>query len=328
MQFTPAQHHALAWTGLAGVAALVLWLLGPVLMPFVVAAVLAFLTVLLRYRDPETVADPAKPQRSLGQILLGMVQVLGNGRFAMFLLVSSGFYFIYNQVYNVLPLYVKKTVELSPAMDLYTMANPIVIVLFQLLITQAFGALGARVERLVYLDAFLPEDGKAATDYIPAERAAHQREQLGHARRRHPDDDRLRAVRDAPVDEADRRAAQPSARRRPHVERRCHRRITRDDPSDAGDQSRHRHVRLLDAGATLTDLTHGFISDVEPMTRDYGFVVDARAETAALHEALGLALMMDEKLDEAQAALDRASGNVVEAARLLQIGHWIVDRRN
>ncbi len=42
MQFTPAQQHALAWTGLAGATALVLWLLGPVLMPFVVAAVLAY----------------------------------------------------------------------------------------------------------------------------------------------------------------------------------------------------------------------------------------------------------------------------------------------
>jgi predicted PurR-regulated permease PerM len=42
MQFTPAQQHALAWTGLTGVVALVLWLLGPVLMPFVVAAVLAY----------------------------------------------------------------------------------------------------------------------------------------------------------------------------------------------------------------------------------------------------------------------------------------------
>lgn len=42
MQFTPAQQHALAWTGLTVVAALVLWLLGPVLMPFVVAAVLAY----------------------------------------------------------------------------------------------------------------------------------------------------------------------------------------------------------------------------------------------------------------------------------------------
>jgi predicted PurR-regulated permease PerM len=42
MQFTTAQQHALAWTGLTAVLALVLWLLGPVLMPFVVAAVLAY----------------------------------------------------------------------------------------------------------------------------------------------------------------------------------------------------------------------------------------------------------------------------------------------
>ena len=42
MQFTPAQQHATAWTGLAAAAALVLWLLGPVLMPFVVASVLAY----------------------------------------------------------------------------------------------------------------------------------------------------------------------------------------------------------------------------------------------------------------------------------------------
>lgn len=105
------------------------------------ASVMAFLVVTLLYRDPEAAADPAKPKRSIPEILLGMVTVLGSGRFVLFLLVSSGFYFIYNQVYNVLPLYVKKTVELSPAMDLYTMANPVTIVLFQLLITKLFGKL-------------------------------------------------------------------------------------------------------------------------------------------------------------------------------------------
>ena len=42
MQFTPAQQHALAWIGLTALAGLVLWLLGPVLTPFVVAAVLAY----------------------------------------------------------------------------------------------------------------------------------------------------------------------------------------------------------------------------------------------------------------------------------------------
>ncbi|OQA34475.1 MAG: hypothetical protein BWY56_01885 [Acidobacteria bacterium ADurb.Bin340] len=67
--------------------------------------------------------------------------MLRNGRFTLFILVASGFYFIYNQVYTLLPLYVKKTVELSPAMDIYTAANPIVIVCFQLLVTRIFGKL-------------------------------------------------------------------------------------------------------------------------------------------------------------------------------------------
>lgn len=105
------------------------------------AAAAAFLAVLLSYKDPAGGQDPSKPRKTIPEIFLGIFKVLGNGRFVLFLVVSSGFYFIYNQVYNVLPLYVKKTVELSPAMDLYTMANPIVIVSFQLLITRAFGKL-------------------------------------------------------------------------------------------------------------------------------------------------------------------------------------------
>ena len=42
MQFSPTQQQALAWFAITLVLALVLWLLGPVLMPFVVASVLAY----------------------------------------------------------------------------------------------------------------------------------------------------------------------------------------------------------------------------------------------------------------------------------------------
>jgi Asp-tRNA(Asn)/Glu-tRNA(Gln) amidotransferase A subunit family amidase len=45
--------------------------------------------------------------------------------------------------------------------------------------------------------------------------------------------------------------------------------------------------RLRDAGAELSDLTHGFITDVEPVTRDYGFTVEARRQSAELHRVLG-----------------------------------------
>jgi dipeptide/tripeptide permease len=112
---------------------------------FVVAmacSVVAFFVVLFVYRDPETeigfVKDD-KPKKSVGRKLADMVLVLGNGRFVLFLLASFGFYFIYNQVYNVLPLYVKKVIETDPAMDVYTAANPLIIVCCQLLITHLFG---------------------------------------------------------------------------------------------------------------------------------------------------------------------------------------------
>jgi len=104
------------------------------------AAIVAFFVVFFFYRDHERPAnEAARPRKSPGQVLLNMVLVLRNGRFALFLVVSSGFWFLYNQVYNVLPLYVKRVVETDPAMDLYTAANPITIVAFQLLITKTFG---------------------------------------------------------------------------------------------------------------------------------------------------------------------------------------------
>jgi dipeptide/tripeptide permease len=105
-----------------------------------IASVVAFFVVLLAYREPAVAAGtPAKPKRTVGRILMDMVLVLGSLRFALFLVVMSGFFFIYNQVYNVLPLYAKKVVETNPAMDLYTAANPFVIVCFQLLISRTFG---------------------------------------------------------------------------------------------------------------------------------------------------------------------------------------------
>jgi dipeptide/tripeptide permease len=106
------------------------------------ASVVAFFVVLLLYREHGE--DPGKVKRTTKDILLklaNMVLVLGNLRFALFLLVSSGFWFLYNQVYNVLPLYTKRVVEAHPAMDMYTAANPITIVCFQLLITKHFGKL-------------------------------------------------------------------------------------------------------------------------------------------------------------------------------------------
>jgi POT family proton-dependent oligopeptide transporter len=104
--------------------------------------VTAFLVVLLVYRDPESadaLALPPRPRKSLPRIFLDMVLVLRNPRFTLFLLVNVGFTFLYAQVYNVLPLYLATVLEKKPAVDVYTMANPLVIVCFQLLVTRRFG---------------------------------------------------------------------------------------------------------------------------------------------------------------------------------------------
>jgi dipeptide/tripeptide permease len=105
-----------------------------------VAASLAFLSVIFLYRDPDRPAGaPEKPRKSVREIFLGMFVVLKNLRFVLFLGVSCGFWFLYTQVYNVLPLYTQSTLEISPKMELYTAANPLTIVLFQLLVTRLFG---------------------------------------------------------------------------------------------------------------------------------------------------------------------------------------------
>ncbi|MDP2876815.1 MAG: MFS transporter, partial [Holophaga sp.] len=109
------------------------------------ASVIAFLTVLFFYKDPDAdeLRKEPKQSKSVKEILLGIVKVLSNRRFVTFLVIASGFNMIYSQVYNLLPLYTRKTVELTAAMDLYTAANPLIIVVFQLVITRAFGKLPA-----------------------------------------------------------------------------------------------------------------------------------------------------------------------------------------
>ncbi len=102
-------------------------------------ALAAFFVVALVYRAPDDAAVEARPRKSVGRILLDMVVVLKNPRFVLFLLVNVGFNFLYSQVYNVLPLYLATVLEKKPAVDLYTMANPLVIVTLQLVITRRFG---------------------------------------------------------------------------------------------------------------------------------------------------------------------------------------------
>ncbi|NTV81237.1 MAG: peptide MFS transporter [Candidatus Aminicenantes bacterium] len=103
-------------------------------------ALIGLLVTLFIYREPEYVSDGIKDgqtvqKRTLGQALAGIFVVLGNVKF-LFLIVALGmFWFLYIQVYNLMPLFIRYIDPKAP-MELYTLANPIMIVCFQLLITR------------------------------------------------------------------------------------------------------------------------------------------------------------------------------------------------
>ena len=102
-------------------------------------AFIGLLVVLFVYREPQyqqplTEGTLQKP-KTIGDALKGMFMVLGNLRFVFFLVVISFFWFIYVQIYNLIPLYLR-FVDKDAPVELYTLMNPVMIVCFQLLITR------------------------------------------------------------------------------------------------------------------------------------------------------------------------------------------------
>ncbi|MBN2357364.1 MFS transporter [candidate division KSB1 bacterium] len=113
----------------------------PAIFSYVATAfsLVALLIVIFIYREPQyqespTPATMQKP-KTLGQALLGMFTVLKNYKFVFFLIVIGFFWFIYVQIYNLIPLYLR-FVDKDAPVELYTLMNPIMIVCFQLLITK------------------------------------------------------------------------------------------------------------------------------------------------------------------------------------------------
>ena len=105
-----------------------------------VFALIGLVITLFVYREPEYVSDGIKDgqevkKRTLGQALAGIFVVLGNLKFVFLILVLGMFWFLYIQLYNLMPLFMRY-VDPDAPMELYTLANPVMIVGFQLLITR------------------------------------------------------------------------------------------------------------------------------------------------------------------------------------------------
>jgi len=103
-------------------------------------ALVGLLVTLFIYREPEWVSDGIKDgqtvrKRTLGQALAGIFVVLGNLKFLFLIVVLGMFWFLYIQLYNLMPLFIRY-IDPNAPMDLYTLANPVMIVCFQLLITR------------------------------------------------------------------------------------------------------------------------------------------------------------------------------------------------
>jgi len=103
-------------------------------------ALIGLAVVLFIYKEPEYVSDGIKDgqkvqKKTLGQALLGIIIVLQNLRFVFFLIVIAMFWFLYVQLYNLVPLFLRY-IDPNAPVELYQLANPIMIVCFQILITK------------------------------------------------------------------------------------------------------------------------------------------------------------------------------------------------
>lgn len=104
-----------------------------------VFALIGLLVVLFFYKEPEFVSDGKKDnqevkKKTLLEALAGIVTVLSNLKFVFFLVVIGFYWFIYVQIYNLIPLFLRYLDPNAPV-EIYTLTNPIMIVCFQLLIT-------------------------------------------------------------------------------------------------------------------------------------------------------------------------------------------------
>ena len=105
-----------------------------------VFSLIGLAVVLFLYKEPEYVSDGKKDdqkvqKKTLGQAVLGIFIVLSNLKFIFFLIVIGLFWFLYVQLYNLMPLFLRY-IDPNAPVEIYTLANPVMIVCFQLLITR------------------------------------------------------------------------------------------------------------------------------------------------------------------------------------------------
>jgi proton-dependent oligopeptide transporter, POT family len=94
-----------------------------------------FWVTLFFYHEPP--AEPGTKVASVGEALKNMFVVLRNLRFVAFLLISSGFYIVFWQIYLSAPIFLRRYVDPNANVDRMLSVEGLTIIAFQILITYA-----------------------------------------------------------------------------------------------------------------------------------------------------------------------------------------------
>jgi dipeptide/tripeptide permease len=94
---------------------------------------LMFWVTLLFYREPGRPDE--KRVESVWGALKNMFVVLGNLRFVTFLLISSGFYVVFWQIWITMPLFMRRYVDANADVDRMLSIEAVTVICFQILVT-------------------------------------------------------------------------------------------------------------------------------------------------------------------------------------------------
>jgi POT family proton-dependent oligopeptide transporter len=92
-----------------------------------------FWVTLFFYHEPPS--EPGAKVASVGRALKNMFVVLRNFRFVMFLLITSGFYIVYWQIFATAPNFFVRYVDSKAPVDLMLSVEALTVISFQILIT-------------------------------------------------------------------------------------------------------------------------------------------------------------------------------------------------
>ncbi len=99
----------------------------------VIASAIALVIVIFGYQEPER---GKATDASLGKTVRGYGEALKNVRFAVFLVIFAGFYFMAEQFYMTFPKYVTRHIDAKAPLEIITLINPAMIALFQGFVTR------------------------------------------------------------------------------------------------------------------------------------------------------------------------------------------------